>query len=162
MIFLSEPLTQRNGQLPWLTPSHKINGLKICKSKELRVCCTHSPKTQAKSFSIFLAWMWSAVCAPHIINGSEMNNGQKMNDQKYFYIFKLMHLVFWLQPRSLGPEIIPTNSFHLVASCNPVEKLVLICKPRPPRSKQRELIRPKIECVHLLRVMAEGKGAAKK
>ena len=121
------------------------------------------PRQKCLYFLGSVSWMWSAVCAPHIIDGSEMNNGQKMNDQKYFCsIFKLMHLVFWLQPRSLGPEIIPTNSFHLVASCNPVEKLVLICKPRPPRSKQRELIRPKIECVHLLRVMAEGKGAAKK
>ena len=120
------------------------------------------PRQKCLDFLGSVSWMWSSVCAPHIINGSEMNNGQKMNDQKYFYIFKLMHLVFWLQPRSLGPEIIPTNSFHLVASCNPVEKLVLICKPRPPRSKQRELIRPKIECVHLLRVMAGSKGAAER
>ena len=128
------PVRGMGSCLGWLQV-HKINGLKICKSKELRVCCTHSPKNPGKKCLDFLgsvSWMWSAVCAPHIIDGSEMNNGQKMNNLKYFYMFKLTHLAFWLEPRSFGLEIIPTNPFHLVASCNPVEKRVLICKPRPP------------------------------
>ena len=149
--------------LGWLQV-HKINGLKICKSKELRVCCTHSPQTQAKK--CLFSWLSfvdvkRSLCTTH--NWWQRNEQRPKNERsKVFLHFQA------------DASCILTWTSKLWARNNPNQPLPLGCKLQPsgkarsnlqtaaPGSKQHGLIRTKIECVQLLRVMAEGKGATKR
>ena len=121
--------------LGWLQV-HTINGLKICKSKELRVCCTHSPKTKAK-MSVF-SWLSfvdvkRSLCTTH--NWWQRNEQRPKNERSKVFLKHFLHfqvdascILTWTSKLWARNNL---NPFHFVG-CNPVEKPVLICKPRPP------------------------------